>query len=95
MSQSHSGVFVQFLTGGDTLKGAEQQLYIAVDAQGMPVRMTMTKGTAADSSRACSLTEDLPAQFLLPDNVYDTDANSAGAIAQGRQPVIPPRSHRT
>ena len=34
----------------------------------------MTEGTVADSTQASALTEDLPAEYLLADKGYDTDA---------------------
>ena len=60
----------------------------------MPVRLELTEGTTADCTQAQSLTADLPAQYLLADRGYDTNAIVAEAIAQGMEPVIPPRSHR-
>ena len=60
----------------------------------MPVRLALTEGTTADCTQAQSLTADLPAQYLLADRGYDTNAIMAEAIAQGMEPVIPPRSHR-
>ena len=60
----------------------------------MPVRMILTEGTAADCTQAPFLTADLDAQYLLADRGYDTNAIVAEAVAQGMEPVIPPRSHR-
>ena len=60
----------------------------------MPVRLALTEGTTADCTQAQSLTADLPAQYLLADRGYDTNAIVAEAIGQGMEPVIPPRSHR-
>ena len=36
--------------------------------------MILTEGTVADSTQARSLTEDLPAEYLLADKGYDTNA---------------------
>ena len=60
----------------------------------MPVRMVLTKGTQADCTQTQFLTADLQAQYLIADRGYDTDAIVAEAVAQGMEPVIPPRSHR-
>ena len=60
----------------------------------MPVRMILTEGTVADSTQADPLTEGLPAEYLLADKGYDTNAIVSGATARGMVPVIPPRSHR-
>ena len=65
-----------------------------MDAHGIPVRMILTEGTVADSTQAKALTEDIPAQCLLADKGYDTNAIVSEAIAQGMEPVILLRSHR-
>ena len=36
----------------------------------------------------------LPAEYLLADKGYDTNFLVAGDIAEGMEPVIPPRSYR-
>ena len=62
----------------------------------MPIRLVLTEGAMADC------TQDQPlivrqwrtAQYLLADKGYDTNAIVAGAMEQGMEPVIPPRSHR-
>ena len=56
--------------------------------------MILTEGTVADSTQAKALTEDIPAQYLLADKGYDTNAIVSEAIAQGMEPVILLRSHR-
>ena len=40
------------------------------------------------------LTANLEAQYLLAERGYDSNAIVSGAMAQGMEPVIPPRSHR-
>ena len=60
----------------------------------MPVRLVLTEGTSADSTQAQPLIADLEAQYLLADKGHDTNAIVAGAMAQGMEPVIPPRRHR-
>ncbi len=47
----------------------------------MPVRLELTEGTTADCTQAESLTADLPAQYLLADRGYDTNAIVAEATA--------------
>ena len=58
------------------------------------MRLVLTEGTLADCTQAPFLTADLEAQYLLADRGYDTNAIVAEAVAQGMEPVIPPRSHR-
>ena len=40
----------------------------------MPVRVSVTKGTAADCSQAVELIEGIDAEYLLADKAYDTNA---------------------
>ncbi len=74
--------------------GLNSKLHLAVDAHGMPVRLVLTGGTVADCTQAHSLIEGIAAEYLLADRGYDTNAIVAEAVAQGMEPVIPPRSHR-
>ena len=48
----------------------------------------------ADCTQAEALTKGIPAQCLLADKGYDTDAIAQGAQAAGIDVVIPPRSNR-
>ena len=69
-------------------------MHLAVDAQGLPVRLLLTAGTTADCTQALPLLDGIAAQHLLADRGYDSDAIVAAAVAQGTNPVIPPRSNR-
>ena len=60
----------------------------------MPVRLGMTEGAMAHRTQAHSLTAGPPAHYLLADRGYDTNAIVAEAVAQGMEPVTPPRSRR-
>ena len=60
----------------------------------MPVRLMLTEGTVADSSQAIALIEDIEAEHLLADKGYDSNQIVEAALAQGMNPVIPPRSSR-
>ena len=70
-------------------------MHLAVDAHGMPVRIIITEGTAADCTQASALIEGLTAEYLLADKGYDTKDMISQAIAQGMKPVIPPKKNRT
>ena len=61
----------------------------------MPVRAILTQGTAADCTQASALIEGLTAEYWLADKGYDTNDIISQAIAQGMQPVIPPKKNRT
>ena len=77
-----------------TKRGLNSKRYLQVDAHGMPVGLGLTEGPVANCSQAHWLIADLLTQYLLADRGYDTNASVAEALAQGMEPVIPPRSHR-
>uniref|UniRef100_S0DF81 Putative transposase n=1 Tax=termite gut metagenome TaxID=433724 RepID=S0DF81_9ZZZZ len=65
-----------------------------MDAHGMPLRVFITKGTAADCRYASQLIAGIHADALLADRGYDTDAIIAQASAVGMAVVIPPKKNR-
>ena len=75
-------------------RGLNTKLHLAVDAHGMPVRMLITEGTAADCTQASELIEGIDAEYLLADKAYDTDAVINQCQDQGIEPVIPSKSNR-
>jgi transposase len=60
----------------------------------MPVRILITKGTAADCKQAKNLVEGISADALFADRAYDTDEIIAMAQAAGMEVVIPPKKNR-
>lgn len=78
-----------------TKGGLNSKLHIAVDANGMPVKVLVTGGTVADCSMAVPLFEDLTAEVLIADRGYDTEKILSKANEKGMLAVIPPRIHRT
>ena len=77
-----------------TKRALNNQLHLAVDAHGMPMRLILNKGTLTDCTLALTLTADLQAQYLLADRGYETNAIVTGEMAQGMESVIPLRSQR-
>jgi transposase len=67
---------------------------VAVDALGNPLRVILTAGQIADIDQAAALIEDQPAQFVVADKGYDSNAFVESITAQGSEPVIPPRYNR-
>jgi transposase len=65
-----------------------------VDAHGMPVRVIITQGTAADCKQAIPLIEGINARYLFADRGYDSNAIVDYANNQGMVAVIPPRKNR-
>jgi transposase len=60
----------------------------------MPVRVIITKGTAADCKFAVQLIDGIEADFLFADKGYDTNDIINYAESNGMQVVIPPKSNR-
>ena len=75
-------------------RGLNTKLHLAVDANGMPVRVLITEGTRADCKEAVHLIEGISAETLLADRGYDTNEILAYAISAGMDPVIPPKKNR-
>ena len=65
-----------------------------MDALGNPLRWVLTAGQIADISQALTLIEKFKPQLVVADKGYDSDQFVQDIIAQGAQPVIPPRSNR-
>jgi len=65
-----------------------------VDANGMPVRIAITEGTAADCKKAATLIKGIDAGALLADRAYDTNEILALAASAGIEVVIPPKKNR-
>lgn len=55
-------------------KGAQYQAALAVDAQGMPIRVLVAPATPADCTQAGKLIEGLTVENRLADKGYDSDA---------------------
>lgn len=65
-----------------------------MDALGNPLRVILSAGQIADIEQATALIEGQPAEFIVADKGYDSDALVAAITKQGSQAVIPPRSNR-
>lgn len=61
---------------------------------GNPLRIILSAGQTADIEQAVALIKDQPAEFIVADKGYDSDAFVETITAQGSQPVIPPRTNR-
>ena len=60
----------------------------------MPVQVVVTTATRADGQEAPALIQDLPAECLMADRGYDSDAVVTFAQRLGMEGGIPPRKHR-
>ena len=75
-------------------RGLNTKIHLAVDANGMPVRVLVTEGTRADCKEAVHLIEGISAESLLADRGYDTNDILSYAVSAGMEPVIPPKKNR-
>lgn len=75
-------------------RGLNTKIHLAVDANGMPVRILVTEGTRADCKEAVHLIQGLSAQALLADRGYDTQEIVDHALCSGMAVVIPPKRNR-
>jgi transposase len=58
---------------------------MAVRGLGCPVRFFLTAGQAGDAPQAQSLIEGLPAEVVMGDAAYDSDALRSAIAAKGAQ----------
>jgi transposase len=75
-------------------RGLNTKIHLAVDANGMPVRILITEGTRADCKEAVPLIQGLTADALLADKGYDTQEIVDYALASDMAVVIPPKRTR-
>lgn len=79
---------------GQNKRGLNTKVHLAVDANGMPVRIVITTGTTADCKQAVRLIDGFAAQYLLADRGYDTNELIESAVRSGMQVVIPPKKYQ-
>lgn len=75
-------------------RGLNSKIHLAVDANGMPLRVIATADTTADCTEAIALIEGFAAEFLLADRGYDTNEIVEYAFSSGIEVVIPPKKNR-
>ena len=81
-------------SNGKNKRGLNTKIHMAVDANGMPVRIIVTEGTRADCKEAIHLIEGINAGVLLADRGYDTNEIIDYAIKSNMKVVIPPKKNR-
>ena len=68
---------------------------MAVRGLGCPVRFTLTAGQKGDAPQAAALMEGLPAEVVMADTAYDSDALRQAIADKGATAVIPNNPSRT
>jgi transposase len=68
---------------------------MAVRGLGCPVRFILTAGQKGDAPQAVALIDDLPADIVMADTAYDSDALRQAIADKGATAVIPNNPSRT
>jgi transposase len=80
---------------GRSRGGLTTKIHAVVDAQGLPIRLSLTAGQAHDGPAAVSLLDRLdPRTIVLADKAYDADGIRNLIETQGAVPNIPAKSNR-
>jgi len=74
--------------------GFGTKVHVGVSGLGLPVRLSLTPGQAADVSQAPALLEGVSAAVVIGDKGYDSQALVDARNARGAEAVIPSRSNR-
>ena len=74
-------------------RGLNSKIHLAVDANGMPVRIFVTAGTIHDCKQAIPLIDGIFAECLLADRGYDSKKIIEKALSQHMNVVIPPKKN--
>ena len=67
---------------------------MVVDAEGQPIRFTLTGGQAHDATQAIPLLTGIKASHVIADKGYESDKILGFIQSQGAIAVIPPKSNR-
>jgi putative transposase len=79
---------------GRSRGGLSTKIHAATDALGNPVRLLFGPGQRNDITQAHDLIDGFKAQAVIADKGYDADHLREAALANGAEPVIPPKSNR-
>jgi transposase len=78
---------------GRSRGGFGTKIHAAVNGLGLPVKLVLTPGQAADVTQAENLIQDLPFEVVIGDRGYDSQAIVAGIEQHGGEAVIPSRKN--
>jgi transposase len=79
---------------GRSRGGFGTKIHGAVSGLGLPARLILTPGQAADVSHAKALIEGLPIEVVIADKGYDSRAVVEAVEARGAEAVIPSLKNR-
>ena len=78
---------------GRSRGGFGTKIHAGVSGLGLPVQLILTPGQAADVSQAERLMEGVPAEVVIADKGYDSQAVVDKVEARGAEAVIPSRKN--
>ena len=79
---------------GRSRGGLSTKIHLVADAQGRPVRFSLTGGQRADVSQAIPLLTGIETGAVIADKGYENNRLPAFIRDQGAEAVIPPKSNR-
>lgn len=79
---------------GRSRGGFGTKIHVAVSGLGLPTRLILTPGQAADSPQAEALIDGLPTEVVVADKGYDSRAVVEAIESRGAEAVIPPLRNR-
>jgi transposase len=79
---------------GRSRGGFGTKIHGGVNGLGLPVKLILTPGQAADVTQAKALIEDVPIEVVIGDKGYDSRAVVEAIEARGAQAVIPTQKDR-
>lgn len=80
---------------GRSRGGLTTKIHALVDADGLPIAVTLTEGHAHDGGSAAPMLNSLgPGQTLIADRAYDSDALRERMTAQGAWANVKPLARR-
>ena len=80
---------------GRSRGGFGTKIHTAVSGLGLPVKLILTPGQAADVTQAKTLIDGVPFEVVIGDKGYDSREVVAAVERQGGEAVIPSRKNQT
>ena len=78
---------------GGSRGGVGTKVHAALNGLGLPVRLLLTPGQAADVTQAKKLIEGLPFEVVIADKGYDSQELVKAIEDEGGEAVVPSRSN--
>jgi transposase len=78
---------------GRSRGGFGTKIHVAVNGLGLPVKLVLTPGQAADVTQAETLLEGAPFEVVIADRGYDSQAVAAAIEKRGGEAVIPSKKN--